>query len=90
MTQFKKVVPETVFHDDFRAAIAPLLALCGVTDDEVFDVHVTTGGVDLARVSFQLIARTEGDDAEHPVGTNLASAPQPNLELTWPCNVRVI
>ena len=88
-------IPTVVKHDDFLAAVKPLLDLIGVASpDEVYtDIHITgtgRGAHALSRISCAVAARREGDAGDRPKGVVLAERPQEYAELAYCVVVEVV
>lgn len=87
-------VPTTVKHEDFLAAIKPLLDLLGVTADEIHnEVHISGAGRDskaFTRISMSVVARHTDDDNQRPDGTAPFEALQEYGELSQLVVVEVI
>jgi len=87
-------IPTTVRHEDFLAAVKPLLDLVGVTANEIAtDIHITgatRGDVSLERISLTVFARKADDESDRPAGVHIADPPQEFAELGHHVVVEVV
>lgn len=89
-------IPKQVKHA-YLAALTPLFDLLGVKPNQIFaGIHIAgdAGQGSLGSISFNLVARAEGDDSERPRGQRdapgLAAGPHEFAELAWPVRVEIV